>query len=66
MFKKLQNCLPALALLALLGVFFAGVANAQTDITSVVDSIDGYWTAAKAIAIGILLFVLGRRVVRKI
>ena len=38
----------------------------QTDITGVVSALDGYRTAAVAVGIAILLFVLGRTVVRKI
>jgi len=42
------------------------VASAQSDITGVVDSLDGYLTAAVAIGVAILLFTLGRAIVRKI
>jgi len=53
-----------LFVLALLGM--VSLASAQTDITGVVDEVSGYWTAAQAVAIGVLLFVIGRRVIRKI
>lgn len=39
---------------------------AASDIAGVVTSVAGYWDAAAVVAIGILLFVLGRRVVKKI
>lgn len=38
----------------------------QTDITGVITAVDGYRTAAVAVGIAILLFVIGRTVVRKI
>jgi len=41
-------------------------ALAATDITGVVNDVSGYWEAAQTVAIGILLFVIGRRVVRKL
>jgi len=41
-------------------------ASAQTDITGVVDSLEGYVTAAVAIGVSVLLFTLGRAIVRKI
>lgn len=66
MFNKLRNCMPALMVLALFGMLAVSVCQAQTDITAVVDTVSGYWDAAKAIAIAILLFVIGRRVVQKI
>lgn len=43
-----------------------GSAFAQTDMTSTLVSLNGYWVTAEALGIGILLFVIGRRVVRKI
>lgn len=39
---------------------------AVSDITGVVQAVSGYWDAAAVVAIGVLLFVLGRRVVKKI
>jgi len=52
---------------AFLAVLSAGsVAMAQTDITGVISALDGYREAAVAVGIAILLFVLGRTVVRKI
>jgi len=39
---------------------------AVSDISGVVDAVSGYWDAAAVVAIGVLLFVLGRRVVKKI
>lgn len=55
--------------LALAGAFLTlGVmaANAQTDITGVITALDGYRSAAVAVGIAVLLFVLGRTIVRKI
>jgi len=37
-----------------------------TDMTGVIDSLSGYQTEAIAVGIAIFLFVLGRRVVRKL
>jgi len=66
MFQKLNRCMPAMLLLAFAFTLLCSAAMAQTDITAVVSSISDYWDAAKAIAIAILLFVIGRRVVQKI
>lgn len=55
--------------LALAGAFIAmGVAsaNAQTDITGVITALDGYFDAALAVGVAVLLFVLGRTIVRKV
>lgn len=41
-------------------------ATGETDITGVVDAVSGYWDAVVAVSIAILLFVVGRRVVRKL
>jgi len=37
-----------------------------TDMTGVLTSVTGYWDSALVIAIGIVLFVIGRKVVKKI
>lgn len=37
-----------------------------TDISGVVTALDGYRTAAVAVGVAVLLFVLGRTIVRKI
>lgn len=66
MFNKLSRFAPALAILALLACVFGSAAYAQTDIASTITTIEGYWDSVVALAIGILLFVLGRRVVRKL
>jgi len=39
---------------------------AQTDITDVISDVTGYKTAAIAVGIAILLFLIGRKVVRKL
>jgi len=36
------------------------------DISTMITSLGGYWTAIKVTAIAIVLFVLGRRVIKKI
>jgi len=41
-------------------------AFAQTDITGVIDSLDGYLSAAIAVGVAVLLFTLGRAIVRKV
>lgn len=41
-------------------------AQAQTDMTGVVSAVEGYVDAGIAVGIGVLLFVLGRRVLRKL
>lgn len=58
----------ALMTLAVLLALALGVgsASAQTDMTGLITAVSGYWTAVLAIAIPVLLFVIGRRVVRKI
>lgn len=53
----------AFLLVALFGM--VGSASAQTDITGVISEIDTYKDLAIVIAIAILLFVLGRKVVRR-
>jgi len=50
----------------LLSFLFTPSANAQTDITGVIDSLTTYKTAAIVVGVAILLFVLGRRVVSKL
>lgn len=41
-------------------------AMAATDITGVITEVNGYYTAGVAVGIAVLLFVLGRSVVRKV
>jgi len=41
-------------------------ASAQTDITSTISTLSGYWDGVLVIAIGIMLFVVGRKVVKKL
>jgi len=52
----------ALAFQAMTGVALA----TDDDITTTIASLGGYWTAIKVTALAILLFVLGRRIVRKV
>ena len=43
------------------------VAHAQSDqITTTISSVSGYETAAVAVGVAVLLFVIGRKVVRKL
>ena len=37
-----------------------------TDLASTITTVSGYWTSVELVAIGILLFVVGRRIVKKI
>ena len=64
---------PALGrLLMLVAVLFAfAIASVTamadtTDITGTVSTLNGYWTSISALAIAIVLFVLGRRLLRKV
>lgn len=61
-----KNMKQKLALVGAFSVLALNRASAQSDITGVVDSLDGYLTAAVAIGVAILLFTLGRAIVRKI
>jgi len=56
----------AFLMLAFVALMSAVPASAQTDITGVIDAVDGYRTEAIVVGIAILLFVLGRSVVRKL
>ena len=76
--KFLQAVLPAvrksLGMLCLLAaialVFQAATGRALAadgdDITTTIASLGVYWTAIKVFAIGIVLFVLGRKLIRKV
>ena len=59
----------ALMLLGLGLVAMAITPNAMADgddITTTISTISGYWTGVKVIAIGVVLFVIGRRILRKV
>ncbi len=58
--NKKTAVVAALLALGTLGAF------AQTDMTATLTSVSGYWTTAEGIGMGILLFVIGRKVIRKI
>jgi hypothetical protein len=64
--KKFTGNILILAAMALMVSIFTSVCSAQTDITSTVSALSGYWTAIAALAITVLLFVVGRRLVRKL
>jgi len=60
-------------LFTLLAVVFAFLAMTSPafatdpdDITTVTTAVAGYWTAIKVVSIAVLLFVIGRRVLRKL
>jgi len=53
-----------LAVIGLAGMTAA--ANAATDITGVIEDVTSYKDAAIVVGVAILLFVLGRKVVRKL
>jgi len=57
-----------LMLLALVLALALGAipAMAQTDLTGTLTSLNGYWTTAEGIGIAVILFVVGRKIVRKI
>lgn len=54
------------ALLAATLIAAPFAAKAQSDITGVIDSVEGYVTAGIAVGVTVLLFLLGRAVVRKL
>jgi len=55
-----------LFLLALVAMIVGTMsASAQTDIAQVLTTVDNYQTTAVGIGIAILLFVIGRRVIKK-
>jgi predicted neutral ceramidase superfamily lipid hydrolase len=64
--KKFTGKFLIVAAMALMVSFFTSVCSAQTDITSTVSTLSGYWTAIATVAITVLLFVVGRRLVRKL
>jgi hypothetical protein len=41
-------------------------ASAQTDLTGTVSGVGTLWTAAEAIGISVIVFVVGRKIVKKI
>jgi len=61
-----KNMIQKLAIAAALVAMGAGSAMAQTDITQTISTVDGYLTAAIAVGITVLLFTLGRAIVRKV
>jgi len=63
--QNLRNRFAALALLAFASMLTL-TASAQTDITGVITAVDGYRTAAITVAIALMLFLIGRSVVRKL
>jgi len=64
--SKMNKLTKFLAVCAFLAMALTFTASAQTDITGVISAVDGYRTAAVAVGIAILLYVIGRGVVRKI
>ena len=57
----------ALLTLVVLGTMAPFLASAQaTDLATTITAISGYWSSVLTIGIGIILFVVGRKVVKKI
>lgn len=61
-----KNIVQKLMLAAAFTVLAVSRASAQSDITGVIDSVEGYVTAGIAVGVTVLLFLLGRAVVRKL
>jgi len=66
MLQKISGYSMLVLAFALLLAVFTNSASAQSNISQVVEEVSTYWDAVTAVAIGILLFVIGRRVVRKL
>jgi len=64
--KNLNFRLWALALVAFVSALFSATAQAATDITGVINDVEGYMDAAIVVGVAVLLFVLGRKVIRKL
>ena len=62
--KTLTGYSMVAAAFALLLAVFTCNASAQTDITAAISAVSGYWDAAVVIALAIVLFVVGRKVLR--
>lgn len=69
-FASFVSILGGRAMLVLAFIFAlalsTNLASAQTDIASTVTALSGYWTSIAALAITIVLFVLGRKLLRKV
>lgn len=61
-----MNKIKKVAASLLAAVPFAAMADVPTDISGVTSAVSGYVTAAVAVGVAVLLFVLGKRVVRKL
>jgi hypothetical protein len=66
MFKKVVGYFMLLCAAILAIQEFTSNALAQTDIPSTITALSGYWTSIATVAIVVLLFVVGRRLVRKL
>jgi len=64
--KSLKNRFAALLAIVFAFVLATLPASAQTDITQVITTVDGYLTAAIVVGVAVLLFTLGRAIVRKV
>lgn len=64
--NSIRNRMAAFALLAVAFVVLTFSAQAQTDMTGVISQIETYLDAAIAVGIAVLLYVLGKRVVRRL
>lgn len=54
--------------LMVLGVCALGVtsAQAQTDMSSAITTVSGYWTTIYPIGVAIVVFIVGRKIVKKL
>jgi succinate dehydrogenase/fumarate reductase cytochrome b subunit len=66
LFKRIVGCALICFAMALLFSVFTGVAHATDSISDATTTIDGYRTAAETVGAAVLLFVLGKRVLRKL
>ena len=69
MFAAVRSSLGLFAIVAALALVFQALTDsafAQTDITATVSSLSSLWTTIETLAIGIILFVLGRKLLRKV
>jgi hypothetical protein len=63
--KVAGRSMQAAAVLTVVGLTVVN-ASAQTDLTGTVSGVGTLWTAAEAIGISVIVFVVGRKIVKKI
>jgi len=64
--QAIRNRLATMFVLAFAMLVAVSSALAQSDIAGVTTAVDGYVDAAIAVGVAVLLFVLGRKVVRRL